>query len=147
MDSSRLFFREIRSHKTSETLFRFLIFPILGRDQHKVNGLGTSPKNQFRDQFIWNRIEKLMPQHWNFSPQTKKTFEKTTNPFSNLDFLSKSGFPKNRDLSPAAPRGVYISRNDPPKKSENYRKHQRSSFVDKMATFCIIFLVWRHREE
>jgi hypothetical protein len=53
-----------------------------------------------------------MPQHWNFAPQTLKTLQNTTNLFSNLDFLQKSGFPKTRDLSPAAPWGVYISRND-----------------------------------
>ena len=38
--------------------------------------------------------------------------------FSNLDFLMKSGFPKTRDLSPAAPRGVYISRNYPQSKTK-----------------------------
>ena len=81
----------------------------------QINVLGTSPRNQFRDYSIWNRIEKLMPQHCNFSPRTLKTSKKTDQPFSNLGFLVKSGFPKTRDLSPAAPRGVYISRNDPKK--------------------------------
>ena len=93
------FFRDIWSHKTSETLFLFVIFSILDWVQQKVNDLLTSPSNQFRDYHTWNRIEKLMPQHWNFAPQTLKTLQKTTNLFSNLDFLPKSGFPKTLDLS------------------------------------------------
>jgi hypothetical protein len=56
--------------------------------------------------------------------------------------LPKSGFPKTRVSSPVAPRGVYISRIDPQKtKSGNYRKHQKSSFVDKIDTFFMHFLV------
>ena len=66
--------------------------------------LPTSPKNQFRDYHAWNRIEKLMPQHWQTVPQTFKTLRKTANLFSNLDFLPKSGFPKTLDLSMDFPR-------------------------------------------
>ena len=78
--------------------------------QTKINVLLTSPSNQFRDYFIWNRIEKLMPQHWNFSPQTLKTFKKLTNLFSNLDFLQKSEFPKTLDLSMDFPRILHGGR-------------------------------------
>ena len=70
--------------------------------------LRTSPKNQFRDYHAWNRIEKLMPLNWNFAPRTLKTSNKTGQSVFKLDFLVKSGFPKTRDLSPAAPRGYYI---------------------------------------
>ena len=98
------FFRDIWSHKTSETLFLFVIVSILDLVQQKVNGLGTSPKNQFRDYHAWNRIEKLMPQLWNFSPRTFKTLQQTANLFSNLDFWPKSGFPKTLDLSMDFPR-------------------------------------------
>ena len=66
--------------------------------------LCTSPKNQFQDYHAWNRIEKLMPQLWNCSPQTFKTLQKTANLFSNLDFLPKSEFPKTLDLSMDFPR-------------------------------------------
>ena len=76
----------------------------IGSESKKVNVLSTSPRNQFRDYFIWNRIEKLMPQHWNCSPQTLKTFKQLTNLFSNLDFLPKSGFPKTLDLSMDFPK-------------------------------------------
>ena len=93
------FFRDIWSHRTSETLFVFVIFSILDWVQQKVNVLLTSPSNQFRDYHTWNRIEKLMPLNWNFAPQTLKTLHKTTNVFSNLDFLQKYGFPKTLDLS------------------------------------------------
>ena len=76
----------------------------IGSESKKINVLLTSPSNQFRDYFIWNRIEKLMPQLWNFSPHTLKTFKKLTNLFSNLDFSPKSGFPKTLDLSMVFPR-------------------------------------------
>ena len=92
-----------------------VILLILVGGPRKVNDLLTSPSNQFRDYFIWNRIEKLVPLNWNFAPQTLKKYNESTNLFSNLAFLPKSGFPKTQDLSPAAPRGVYISRNDPTK--------------------------------
>ena len=52
----------------------------IGLGPTKVNVLGTSPRNQLRDYHTWNRIEKLMPQLWNFSPQTLKTFKKKDQP-------------------------------------------------------------------
>ena len=96
-----VFFRDIWSHKTSETLCCLLF------SQYCVcyflnivsnPNLPTSPKNQFRDYHAWNRVEKLMQQHCIFS-QTFKTLRKTVNLFSNLDFLQKSEFPKTLDLS------------------------------------------------
>ena len=71
----------------------------IGLGSNRIIVLLTSPSNQFQDYFIWNRIEKLMPQLWNFSPQTFKTLQKTVNLFSNLDFFLKPGFPKTLDLS------------------------------------------------
>ena len=140
MDSP-FFVRDIWSHKTSETLFLFVILSILDWAQQKVNVLLTSPSNQFRDYFIWNRIEKLVPLNWNFAPQTLKTLQETTKLFSNLNLLPKSGFPKTRDLSPAAHRGVYISRNAPPKnKYGKWQKHQTSLLFDEMASFFMPFL-------
>ena len=107
MDSSPLFFATSGPTKRREHYF-WLLF-----SQYCVcyflnivsnPNLPTSPKNQFRDYHAWNRIEKLMPQHWNLSPQTFKTLQKTANWFSNLDFLPKSGFPKTLDLSMDFPR-------------------------------------------
>ena len=69
-------------------------------------------KNRFRDYHAWNRIEKLVPLNCKKNQKSQKNSKKTTNSFSNLDFLVKSGFPKILDLAPAAPRGVYISRNE-----------------------------------
>ena len=89
------FFRDVWSHKTSETLILFVIFSILGRSRIEIKIFTLLRKKQFRDYHAWNRIEKLMPQLWNFSPQTLKT----ANLFSNLDFLPKSGFLKTLDLS------------------------------------------------
>ena len=82
----------------------------IGSESKKVNDLLTSPSNQFRDYHTWNRIEKLMPQHWNFAPQTLKTLQKTANVFSNLDFLPKSGFQKNLVLGRVTPIGPLESR-------------------------------------
>ena len=109
----------------------------IGLGSKKVNGLGTSPKNQIRDYFIWNRIEKLMPQLWNFSPQTLKTLQKTTNLFSNLDFWPKSGFPKTRDLSRQPPGGFIFPEMTPKTKYFPIilANHQKTSFFDKMASF------------
>ena len=42
----------------------------IGLGPKKVNGLAICSKNKFRDYCIRNRIEKLMPQLWNFPPQT-----------------------------------------------------------------------------
>ena len=103
-------------HLVPQNLGRIMflvIFSILDGGPRKVNDLLTSPSNQFRDYSIWNRIEKLVPQHWNFAPQTLKTLKQTDQSVFKLDFLVKYGFPKTRDLSPAVPRGFYISRNDP----------------------------------
>ena len=46
----------------------------------KVNDLLTSPSNQFRDYSIWNRIEKSVPQHWNFAPRTLQTIQQADQP-------------------------------------------------------------------
>ena len=60
--------------------------------------------------------------------------------FSNLDFGQKSGFPKARDLSPAAPGGFIFPEMTPQqKKSGKLRKHQKSPLFDKMASFCMPF--------
>ena len=44
-------------------------------------------KIKFRDYFIRNRLEKLVPLNWNFAPHNLKNQKKTTNLFSNLDFF------------------------------------------------------------
>ena len=40
----------------------------IGGDPRKVDDLPTSPNNQFRDYFIRNRIEKLVPLNGNLAP-------------------------------------------------------------------------------
>ena len=53
-------------------------------------------------------------------------------------FFAEFWVSKTRDLSPASPRGVYISRKDPPeKKTGKLHKHQKSSFFDKMIAFFV----------
>ena len=94
MDGFSLFFATSGPTKRRKHYFCLLFSQYWTGVQQKVNVLLTSPSNQFRDYFIWNRMEKLMPQLWNFSPQTLKTFKQVTNLFSNLDFLPKSWFPK-----------------------------------------------------
>ena len=102
MDSSPLFFATSGLTKPQKHYF-LLIFSIFPWAQQKVNDLLTSPNNLFRDYHTWNRIEQLMPQHWNFAPQTLRTLQKNANLFSNLDFLPTSGFPKTLDLSMDSP--------------------------------------------
>ena len=116
MDSPRVS-RDLVSQNLKTLIFLlFSQYPSWGGGQQKVDDLLTSPINQFRDYFIRNRIEKLVPVNYRFPTGNKKTSKKSTKPFSNLDFWPKSGFPKTRVSSPAAPRGVYISRNDPQNK-------------------------------
>ena len=98
MDSSPLFFATSGPTKR-RTHYLCLLFSQYWTGVQKVNVLLTSPRNQFLDYHTWNRIEKLMPQLWNCSPQTLNTLQKTANLFPNLDFLPKSGFPKTLDLS------------------------------------------------
>ena len=56
-------------------LTKFLLFSqyVGGGGPKKVDDLLTSPINQFRDYFIRNRIEKLVPLNWNFAPHTLKS--------------------------------------------------------------------------
>ena len=76
LDSSRLFFAT--SGPTSRRKHYFcLLFSQYWVGVEQINVLLTSPSNQFRDYFIWNRIEKLMPQLWNFSTQTLKILQNT----------------------------------------------------------------------
>ena len=82
----------------------FVIFSILRQIQN-----GTSFRKKNSGTTTAGTASKI--QYLNII-QIFKISKKTANLFSNLDFLVKSGFPKTRELSPAAPRGVYISRND-----------------------------------
>ena len=72
--------------------------------------------NKFRYHTHKIRLEKLVPLNYRFPTDNKKTSKQIDQTVFKLDFWPTSGFPKNRDLSPVDPRGVYISRNDPPEK-------------------------------
>ena len=111
-------------------LMIFLVIFAMFGGPRKTDDLPTSPNNQFRDYFIRNHIAKIVPLKWSFAPQTSKTYGKSTKLFSILDLLPKYGFPKTLDLSPVPPRGVYISRNDPPpkEKSGKLQIHQQITF-------------------
>ena len=109
--------------------YSVVIFSILGGGPKKVNDLLTSPSNQFRDYFIRNRLEKLVPLNYEIIQNSQKSLKKIDKPFSNLDFWPKSGFPKTRVSSPVAPRGVYISRNDPKKKIFFWKCQKTSKIV------------------
>ena len=51
-------------------------------------------KNQFRDYHAWNRIEKLMPQHYTNFLKLLKLYEKRPTCFQTLTFGRNLGFPK-----------------------------------------------------
>ena len=135
------FFRDIWSHKTSETLFLFVIFSILGRSPRTVNDLLTSPSNQFWDYFIWNRIEKLVPLNWNFAPQILKTSTNRPTRFQTLIFLWNLGFQKTGICPRQPPEGVYISRKDHQRTdfSGKLQKHQKAANCDKWLLFVCPF--------
>ena len=64
----------------------------IGLGPKKVNGLAICSKNQFRDYFIRNRLEKLVPLNWNFAPQNlKKRKQNRPTCFQTLTFLVQSG--------------------------------------------------------
>ena len=107
MDSSPPLFFATSGPTKRRTHYFCLLFSQYWAGVEQINVLGTSPRNQFRDYHTWNRIEKLMPRLWNFSPRTLKTLNQKTNSFSNLDFWQKSGFPKTLDLSMDFPRSFH----------------------------------------
>ena len=137
------YFGTIWSHKTSETLtflllfqYRVVIFSILGGGPEKVNDLLTSPINQFRDYFIRNRLEKLVPLNYKIIKNQKNIKINRPNRFQTLTFGRNLGFQKNPRFVPGSPPGGLYFQKRPQKinKSGNARKHQTSSFFDKMAT-------------
>ena len=129
---------EFWHHLVSQNLktLTFLLFSqnCGGSKKSMISSLLIYNKFRYHTQKI--RLEKLVPLNYRFPTDNKKSSKQIDQTVFKLDLWPKSGFPKTRDLSPAAPRGVYISRNDPKKEyvSGNSRKHQKSSFVDKMAT-------------
>ena len=87
----------------------------IGPESKKINVLGTSPRNQFRDYSIWNRIEKLMPQHWNFSPQTLKTSKKNDQPVFKPWLFGEIWVSKNPGFVPGSPPGGLYFQKWPPR--------------------------------
>ena len=124
-----------------------LIFSILDGGPRKVNDLLTSPSNQFRDYFIWNRIEKLMPQLWNFSPQTLKTFKKNwPTCFQTLTFCRNLGFQKPW-ICPWIFHGGVHPRSEHKKgakKLKNWKtEHHQPNGSAKQLSFFVFCSTWR----
>ena len=72
---------EFWHHLVSQNL-KTLIFLLFSQSftfgagvQQKVNDLLTSPINQFRDYFIRNRLEKLVPLNYRFPTDNKKSLK------------------------------------------------------------------------
>ena len=61
--------------------------------------------NKFRYHTHKIRLEKLVPLNYRFPTDNKTSSNKIDQTVFKLDFWPKSGFPKTRDLSPAAPPG------------------------------------------
>ena len=74
--------------------YSVVIFSILGGGPKNVNDLLTSPSNQFRDYFIRNRLEKLVPLNYRFPTGNKKIKKKRPNRFQTLTFGRNLGFQK-----------------------------------------------------
>ena len=97
------FWRHLVPQNVGNIIFGCYFFNIASNP--KPNPKRNFPsKNQFRDYHAWNRIEKLVPLNCKKNQNSQTNSKKTTNSFSNLDFLVKSGFPKILDLLMDFPR-------------------------------------------
>ena len=136
LGSSRLFFATSAPTKRRTHYFCFL-FSQYWVGVEKNNVLHTSPRNQSRDYFIWNRIEKLMPQLWNFSPQTKN-LKQTDQLVFKPWFVGEIWVSQNPGFVPGSPPGGLYFQKWPPQKifPDNIGQTSKSSFFKKMASFC-----------
>ena len=138
---------EFWHHLVSQNL-KTLIFLLFSQDwggvQNKSMISSLLIYNQFRYHTHKIRLEKLVPLNYRFPTENKKSSNEIDQTVFKLDFGLKSGFPKTRDLSPVAPRGVYISRNYPKtkQKSGNARKHQNRHLLTKWLPFLCLFIVF-----
>ena len=105
-------FHGIWPYKTSETWICLLFYQYWGWVQKKSMISPLLIYNKFRYHTHKIRLEKLVPLNYRFPTDNKKSSNEIDQTVLKLDFWQKSRFPKIRDLSPVAPRGVYISRND-----------------------------------
>ena len=105
-----------------------VIFSILGGDPKKSMISPLLIYNKFRYHTHKIRLEKWVPLNYRFPTDNKKSSKTIDQTVFKLDFWQNSGFPKIRDLSPVAPRGVYISRNDPEQKMF-FWKCQKASII------------------
>ena len=101
-----------------------VIFSRLHGGPRKVNDLLTSPSNQFRDHFIWNRIEKLVPLNWNFAPQTLFFLKEIDQLVFKPWLFAEIWVSKNPGFVPG-----YISRNDPQKNIFFWKCQKTSTIV------------------
>ena len=84
----------------------FSIFHFWGWGPRKVNDLLTSPINQFRDYFIRNRLEKLVPANYRFPTDNKKNIKiNRPNRFQTLTFGRNLGFQKT-EICPWGSSGI-----------------------------------------
>ena len=98
--------------------------------------------NKFRYHTHKIRLEKLVPLNYRFPTDNKKTSNKIDQTVFKLDFWPKSGFPKTRDLSPAAPPGGFIFPEMTPPKNiflGNCKNIKKCHFLIKWLPFLCIF--------
>ena len=90
------FWHHLVSQNLKTLIFLFFSqYPSWGVGSNKKSiDLPTSPINQFRDYFIRNRIEKLVPVNYRFPTGNKKTSKKRPNRFQTLPFGRNLGFQK-----------------------------------------------------
>ena len=89
----------------------FSIFHFGGWGPRKVDDLVTSPINQFRDYFIRNRLEKLVPVNYRFPTGNKKTLKQIDQTVFKPRLLAEIWVSKNPGLvSGSPPGGVYFQK-------------------------------------
>ena len=95
MDSPRVSRDLVLQNLKTLIFLLFSQYPSWGGGPKKVDDLPTSPINQFRDDFIRNRIEKLVPVNYRFPTGNKTTSTKNRpNRFQTLTFGRNLGFRK-----------------------------------------------------
>ena len=92
MDSA-FFLRHLVPQNIGNLIFG-CYFLNIGIGPKKINGLAICSKNQFRDYFIRNRLEKLVPLNWNFAPRNLKNRKKRPTCFQTLTFCRNLSFQK-----------------------------------------------------
>ena len=146
MDSRRIS-RDLVSQNLRNINFLviFSIFHFGGWGPIKVDDLVTSPINQFRDYFIRNRLEKLVPVINITSPRTSKTEKQIDQTVFKPWHLAEIWVSKNPGLVSGSPPGGLYFQKWPPKQNiflEMPENIKNRYLLTKWLHFLCLFIVF-----